>query len=362
MDKCKLLATEGVLSVCLTGIAFALWAQETVPEEIRSPLTIAAIEKASREHLAIVEGEAIYESQLPALLQAQLARLRHSEFDLKRKAVDDLVGQRLLDAEAKKKGTTAEKLLEREADARVADPTLGELEAYYRDEKEHIAQPFDEAKAKLRETLRHEKIQAAREAYVRHLWQQADVDVLLRPPRVDVNYDPSRMRGNPGLPVTIVEFSDFSCPFCRKSESTLKEVVAKYPGKVSLAYRDFPLREMHPEAQLAAEAARCAGEQGKFWEYHDLLFGSQGSHSRERLLENAQKLKLNEGRFQFCLVSGKYKAGIERDVQDAIAAGVSGTPTFFINGISLAGALPAREFEKVIDEELRSGNRGSAQK
>lgn len=340
---------SAVFCLTLVSVPFNLAAQTADPSQLGRPL-------------AMVEGQAVYEKQFPAALQAQLERIRYEEFELKRKAVNDLVAQRLLEAEAKKKGLNADKLLEMEADAGVADPTQGELEEYYRDQKERTTQPFDEAKAKLKETLRQERIQAAREAYVRHLWEQADVAVFLQPPRVEVNYDPGRVIGRSGLPVTIIEFADFSCPFCRKSDLTLKEVVAKYPGKVSIAYRDFPLRETHPEAQVAAEAARCAGDQGKFWEYHDLLFETQGGHSRERLLEDAQKLKLNERRFQLCLDTSKYKAEIERDVQDAIAAGVTGTPTFFINGIPLAGAQPASAFEKIIDEELRLVNRERAQR
>lgn len=338
-----------VFCLTLVSVPFSLAGQTADPSQLGRPL-------------AMVEGQAVYEEQFPAALRAQLERIRYEEFELKRKAVNDLVAQRLLEAEAKKKGLTADKLLEMEADAGVADPTQGELEEYYRDQKERITQPFDEAKSKLKETLRKERIQAAREAYVRHLWEQADVAVFLQPPRVAVNYDPGRLIGRSGSPVTIIEFADFSCPFCRKSESTLKEVAAKYLGKVSLAYRDFPLREMHPEAQLAAEAARCAGEQGKFWEYHDLLFETQGSHSRERLMENAEKLKLNGARFRFCLDSGKYKPQIERDAQEAIASGATGTPTFFINGIPLAGAQPASAFEKIIDEELRLVNRERARK
>ena len=121
---------------------------------------------------------------------------------------------------------------------------------------------------------------------------------------------------------------------------------------MSLAYRDLPLRDIHPQAQLAAEASRCAGEQGKFWEYHDLLFENQNKLNREGLVEQARTLKLDEKVFDACLSSGKYNAQIEQDRQMGMRAGVSGTPGFFINGNLLSGNLPQEAFEKTIEAEL----------
>jgi protein-disulfide isomerase len=319
------------------------------------PSTMAAQNKdlsQGRTALAIVAGETIYEDQLPALTHGQLEQIWQQEYELKIKSLQDVVSQKLLEAKAKKQGLTAEKLLAVEVDRKVADPTPTETEAYYLAQKDKSSRPFDEVKAALQTALKQAKIQAARETYLRDLQQHAEFAILLRPPIVQVEYDPIRMKGSLSARVVVVEFSDFSCPFCREAEQTLGEVLAKYGGRVSLAYRDFPLREVHPRAQLAAEASRCAEEQGKFWEYHDLLFGNQSKQSREDLLENARKIALDEKRFASCMDSGKYKPQIDKDVQDAIRIGVSGTPGFFINGIFLAGAQPASAFEKIIDEAL----------
>ncbi len=171
------------------------------------------------------------------------------------------------------------------------------------------------------------------------------------------NCDPDRsrahgLRGSPKATVVIVEFSDFQCPFCRQVQPTLKNLLAKYEGRVSLAYRDFPLREIHPQAQSAAEAARCAGEQGQFWPYHDLLFAHPEKLNREGLVEHARSLKLDEKQFDSCLSSGKFKAQIEEDLQQGLRAGVNGTPGFFINGISLSGAQPQAIFDRFIQIEL----------
>jgi protein-disulfide isomerase len=129
-------------------------------------------------------------------------------------------------------------------------------------------------------------------------------------------------------------------------------VLAKHEGTVALAFRDMPITQIHPMAEGAAEAARCAGEQGKFWEYHDLLFGDQGSLDRNSLIVKAAKLQLDAKQFEACVASEKYKAQIQQDNQDGMRAGVSGTPGFFINGIFMSGAQPEATFEKAIEEQL----------
>ena len=292
----------------------------------------------------------------------QLRRFHQQEFETRRAALEEIVNHRLLETEAHKKGVTVDKLLEMEVDAKVADPTPAELEAYYSDQKEHVSDPFEQAKGKLKDELKQVKLRSAREAYLKLLQQRAEVAILLNAPRMKVTADPLRLKGSASALVSIVEFSDFTCPFCRQVDSTLTKVIAKYEGKVSLGYRDFPMSELHPQAHVAAEASRCASEQGKFWEYHDLLFESLGTLPREDLFKAAEELHLDTKQFDSCLSSGKYKSQIDRDFQDGIRAGVFGTPGFFINGVFLAGAQPASAFEKIIEEELHSGKRESAQK
>ena len=131
-------------------------------------------------------------------------------------------------------------------------------------------------------------------------------------------------------------------------EGTLKNVLAKHQDTVALAFRDYPLSQIHPLAQGAAEASRCAGEQGKFWEYHDLLFGDQAGLDRNGLIAKAAKLQLDAKQFDACISSEKYKAQIQQDNQE----GVNGTPVFFINGVFLNGAQPESAFEKAIQDQL----------
>jgi protein-disulfide isomerase len=160
-------------------------------------------------------------------------------------------------------------------------------------------------------------------------------------------------KGPRDAPVTLVEFSDFHCPFCRNVVATVKEVLKQYEGRVKWVYRDFPIANLHPQAPRAAEAARCAGEQGKFWEYHDLLFDSQTQTTTADFKGFAEQLKLDPKSFGQCLDSAKHQAAVEADIQDGARLGVTGTPTFFINGRMLVGAQPMENFKKIIEAELR---------
>ncbi len=168
--------------------------------------------------------------------------------------------------------------------------------------------------------------------------------------KVDVGNAPSL--GPKGAPVTIVAFSDFQCPFCSRVVPTMKQIEDKYKGKVRVAFKNYPL-PFHDKAQLAAEAAMAAHEQGKFWEMHDKLFANQQALDRPNLDKYAEELGLNVGKFKEALDSGKFKGAVSADVQYANGLGGGmGTPTFFINGRKVAGAMPFDSFAKVIDEEL----------
>ena len=337
-----------LLAVCLFAVSIYL-AQTSNPTKTKQPV-------------AVVAGQTIYEDDLLPLVETKLRQLRNQEYELKSRALENLVNQKLQEAEAEKKGIAVGKLLEREVNAKVAEPTEAELMAVYLNQKGRLNRPFEEVKTQLQQALKQAKLQEARQEYLEHLREEAGVSILLRPPRVEVAYERARLRGSPQAPVIIVEFSDFQCPFCRQVQPALKNLLAKYEGRVSLAYRDFPLREIHAQAQLAAEASRCAGEQGKFWEYHDLLFATPDKLNRDGLVEHARSLKLDEKQFDSCLSSAKYKAKIEEDLQDGIRAGVNGTPGFFINGSLLSGAQPEAAFDRMIQAELGAPkDKGAAQ-
>lgn len=167
--------------------------------------------------------------------------------------------------------------------------------------------------------------------------------------------DDDPLLGNPDAPVTMVEFSDFECPFCgRFWRTTLPEIKERYikTGKVKFIYRDFPITSIHSNAQKAAEAAECADEQGQFWAYHDLIFQHQDALGVANYKRWAAEIGLDTARFNSCLDAGKYTDEVAKDFRDGQAAGVTGTPTFFINGRSVVGALPFEQLASVIDAAL----------
>jgi protein-disulfide isomerase len=170
--------------------------------------------------------------------------------------------------------------------------------------------------------------------------------------RYDIPTESSYALGPADAPITIVEFSDFECPFCRRWHAEVyKPLLAAYPGKIRLVYRNLPLTSIHADALAAAEAAMCAGEQDVYWKYHDKLFSSE-SLGNSVYLQYAQDLGLNMTTFKACLSDHKYQKAIEADSDFAINLGIRSTPTFFINGLALVGAQPLDVFKQVIDKEL----------
>jgi len=158
--------------------------------------------------------------------------------------------------------------------------------------------------------------------------------------------------GPDNAPITIVEFSDYQCPFCRRWHDEVYEpLLSAYPGQIKLVYRNLPLTSIHPDAMAAAEAAMCAGEQDAYWQYHEKLFSSESLGS-QIYIRYAQELSLNMDSFQACLDDHKYKESIEQDSGFAIDLGIQSTPTFFINGLAIVGAQPLDVFQQVIDKEL----------
>src|SRR6266496_2839362 len=225
----------------------------------------------AKQPVATVDGHPIYDEDLAPSVEGQLQPLRNQEYEIKRKALDTLIEQKMLEGAAKKKGLTTEKLLDQEVISKVQNPSDAELQGYYVG-LGRVTQPFTDVKTKLRDSYKQAKIRQAREDYLKMLRADSNVVVLLSAPRIEVASDPARVRGNSKAPVMIVEFSDYQCPYCHSVEPTVKELLTKYGDKVSLSYRDFPLTAIHSQAMIAAIASRCALEQGKFWEYHDQLF------------------------------------------------------------------------------------------
>ena len=305
---------------------------------------------------ARVGDEVITLEELEQAVKPQLAKLEEQRYEILDQRLDQLIGERLLAQEAKRRNVSVEDLLKTEVFGKAPDVPDSEVTAFINQNRGRLPKMDDkELRLKVWDHLRSQKVNEQRQSYVQGLRGKSKVTVLLQEPtsaRYDVSGDRGFARGPKDAPVTIVEFSDFQCPFCKTATATIKQVLDKYPGKVRLVFRDYPIAGLHPQAPKAHEAARCAGDQAKFWEYHDVLFERSPKMAPQDLKQYAQELKLDATAFGQCLDSGKYTAEVEKDFQEGVGLGLTGTPSFFINGKQIVGAQPLATFQRIVDGEL----------
>ncbi len=309
--------------------------------------------------VARIGGQAITAGELDDVVKKDLKQLEQQYqervYELRKQALDSMIKKRLLEGKAKAAGTTPEEFVQKEVVAKIPEPTDAEVQALYERAKAGGQQlpPLDQVKPDIAKFIKQQKAQGALAEYYDKLKKDAKVEVLLpayEPPKVEVAAEgPSK--GPQAAPITIVEFSDFQCPYCVRAEQTVKDLLAAYPDKVRLFYRDYPL-PFHGDAQKAAEAAHCAQDQGKYWEMHDKLFANQQKLAVSDLKGYARELGLDAGRFDRCLESGEKAKVVEGHKKAGEDAGVSGTPAFFINGRPLSGAQPLESFKQIVDQEL----------
>jgi protein-disulfide isomerase len=318
-------------------------------------LAVAAQAPAASEPLAEVDGEAITAEEVEKAIAAQLSKLEEQIYDLKRQQVEALIAERLLAREAAKRGMTVQALLDAEVTTKVALVTEQEIETFYQANRARLKGGEATVREQIRALLQKQQLAARREAFVQSLRSQAMVMVHLQAPavfRAEVGVDGAPFKGSATAPVTIVEFSDFHCPFCNRVLPTLGQLESQYGDKVKLVFRDYPIDSLHPGARKAHEAARCAYDQGKFWAYHDALFANAPKASPEQLKTYPQDVGPDVQAFEQCFNSGAYQAAVQRDVEEGTRVGVTGTPAFFINGRLVSGAQPIESFVRAIEEEL----------
>ncbi len=300
---------------------------------------------------ATVAGTPIELAEVDELVRPQLMELRAREHQLRSQALEVLIGRTLIEKEAVVRGVTAEVLDQSEVAAKVR-VTEAELGSFYAANKARFAKATEaDALQQIRSGLTQQRQTERRNAFARELRAKYDVRVLLDPYRVAVDLADAPVRGNPKAAVTILEFSDFQCPFCVRARPAVNRVREVYGDRVRFAFRHYPL-DFHPQAQKAGEAAACAGEHGKFWEMHDRLWDNPAKLQLSDLKAHAQGLGLDAAAFGTCLDSGRHAELVERDLRAGQAYGVSGTPAFFVNGRPLVGAQPFEAFQQVIDDEL----------
>ncbi len=280
---------------------------------------------------------------------AKLLAARYQYYQVETKALNDLIDKKLVEQKAASEHLTVAQLLDREVNAKVKDPTEDQMRVYY--EGVETDQPYEAVRAKILEKIRQLRTEKAKAAYLQTLRTESAVYIVLAPPSATLEpANPQMTQGPQKAQVTLVEFADYECPYCQKVAPDLKRLAADFSGKVSFAFKDFPL-PMHARAEKAAEAARCASTQDKFWEFHDELFRSK-ELDVDQLKAQAKALKLDAEQFDRCLDSGEEAAAVDRDRKEGTRLGINGTPSFFINGHFMSGALDYATLRQAIEQQL----------
>ncbi len=321
---------------------------------LATALALAAADNRPRKTLGSVNGREITEEDIRQKAHGALARLETQMYQVRKQALSAVVADFLLEEQAKKEGMTVDQLMKREIETKVGAVTDAEVEKFYEDRRTQIQKPIDEVRPQIVEAIRGNRVAMLRADYVKKLRESARVQTSLEAPVVEVPLDGQKAfaRGNPRAPVTIVEFSDYTCGYCAKAETELARLQEIYKDKVQLILKDYPRMEA---SEKPLQAAHCAGEQGKQAEYHRALFANQKALGQaETLNKLAGEVGLDAPRFAACLDEGRYAARVRQDKEDGDRAGVSGTPTFFINGRMLQGAQPLATFREVIDEVIQA--------
>jgi protein-disulfide isomerase len=305
---------------------------------------------AAEPPVATVGSHPITRAALEKHVKPKLIEIDNERYEALREGLDELVTEQLYTQEAKARGTTPEKL-QQEIAAKAGEPTDAEIQKVYDDNKQALKDAtLESVKPRIVEYIKQQKGAQVEEEFLETLRKKYVTVIALQPPKIEVGTGGRPERGPKNAPITIIEFSDYECPFCKKAEDSVQQVLKAYPDKVRFVYRDFPL-DIHANARPASEAAHCAQAQGKFWEYHNQLMAA-ADLSADKFKAIADEVKLDRKKFDECVAKQQFKTEIDKDIADATDIGVTGTPAFFINGRMLSGAEPFEKFKEIIDEEL----------
>lgn len=343
------------------------------------------------EVLAEIDGRKLTRSQLDKTIAGQLIPIENDQYQILKQGVDTWLESELLAKEAASHRVPVKVLIAKELWNQVRVSQGDALMHFRKNPELYGNQNFDSLQTALTKKLRDVEYERLKQQYLEKLKTKYHAQVHLKEPgsyvqglalppsdfpgafpeaKLPANVPPAAvgapavktatfddLAGRPSMgpenaPVTIVEFSDFHCPFCKRVEPTIDQLMKNYAGKIRKVWRHYPL-PFHTGADRTHMASECAHDQGKFWEYHAKIFENQGSTKDDAsLIRLAEELKLDKGKFQSCLASDKNKEAVEKDVTKAKASGVSGTPAFFVNGRLLSGAKPYDEFKNAVEASL----------
>jgi len=306
---------------------------------------------SSSGNAAMVGDVAITMGELNEAAKSQLQKVGTQVYRIKKRVLDGLIEEKLVESAAKKAGKNREEFLKAEIEEKIKEPSDKEVKALYEARKGRFKQPLEEVKGQIVAYLMNNRLNHAKQELMARLMKEENVKVMLEAPRIEIDISGAPAQGKSNAKVTLVEFSDYQCPFCKRVRPTIWRLMDEYKDQVQYVFMDFPL-SFHRQAQKAHEAALCANEQDKYFEYNKKIFNDQKNLEVSDLKKYAKELGLDTKKFDKCLDDGKLADTVRSNVAKGVEAGVSGTPAFFINGIMLSGAQPYAVFKEIIEDEL----------
>jgi predicted DsbA family dithiol-disulfide isomerase len=317
----------------------------------QSPTPAAPVPVATNP-VATFSGGTVTQAQAEAMAGPQLVKARQEEFRLlvdgvRRQAADELSRR-----EAAKAGISLEEYLKRSIADKAGQPDKAEIERTLQQYRGRLPEDETEARAQVVGFLSQGRTQAREQAFRSELLSAAGFRLLLEPPRLDIAVGPGDpTNGSADAPVTIVEFTDFQCPFCERVQPAMQRIRKEYAGRVRIVAKQLPL-PFHEQARGAAEAVLCAAAGGRFWEMYDWLFAHQGGATPDAIKKAAEAMKLDSAAFAACVDTKATAAKVNADMALAERFGITGTPAAVVNGVLIEGAQPFETFQQAIDDEL----------
>lgn len=304
---------------------------------------------------ASVGGEQILEKDLNAGIESDIYDAEMKVYEIKFGKLQAMLLEKFMNQDPNKKGLSNDEFLNKYIAKNVV-VSAADIEKFIKERQIPADQINPEIKERIKQYLEVDAKKLAVDKWISEKTKKSPVEVYIYKPSrpvFDVNVLNAPFKGSADAKVTIVEYSDFQCPFCSKAADTVAQIEKKYGNKVKVVFKNYPL-PFHSQAKIAANAALCANDQGAkfFWKMHDAMFADQAKLDKDNLMASAKKIGLKEADFKSCLEADKHKAVIDADMAEGQKLGIKSTPTFFVNGKLVSGAQPIEVFSEVIDEEL----------
>jgi len=313
---------------------------------------VVVADQGKQDAAATVGSRKITSAELDEAAKQDLLPLATQIYQIKKARLDSMIEDLLYQEEAKAQKKSVEELRQAGSPANIS-VSDDAIEVFYDSNRAHYgSKKLEEVKDEIRQFLTVQKQEKARLQKMDELKKKYAVQIYLNEPKVNVETAGHPSRGPENAKVTIVEFSDFQCPFCKRFTQTIDQIVKEYPKDVRHVYRNLPL-SFHNQARGAAKAAVCADRQGKFWQYRDTLFQNNTAMDDTNLKKYAGDVGLDLAKYDECLKDPSTEKSLDDDLAYAGKVGARGTPTSFVNGVLFSGARPYEELKKVVEDKIK---------